>query len=76
MIQAKLALLEALAAAVRQLAPDTAYSPAFESPKQASHGDFAITAAMQLSRALKRNPRELAAALIDALDIRNRLRDK
>ena len=67
MIQAKEALLEALAAAVRQLAPDTAYSPAFESPKQASHGDFAITTAMQLSRALKRNPRELAAALVDAL---------
>ena len=67
MIKAKEALLEALAAAVRQLAPDTAYSPAFESPKQASHGDFAITAAMQLSRALKRNPRELAAALVDAL---------
>ena len=67
MIQAKKALLDALAAAVRQLAPDTPYSAAFESPKQASHGDFAITAAMQLSRVLKRNPRELATALIEAL---------
>jgi arginyl-tRNA synthetase len=67
MIQAKKALLEALAAAVRQLAPDAAYSPAFESPKQASHGDFAITAAMPLARSLKRNPRELAAALVEAL---------
>ena len=67
MIQAKKALLDALAAAVRQLAPDTPYSAAFESPKQASHGDFAITAAMQLSRVLKRNPRDLAAALIEAL---------
>ena len=60
MIQAKEALLGALTAAVQQLAPDTPYTAAFESPKQASHGDFAITAAMQLSRALKRNPRELA----------------
>ena len=67
MIQAKKALLDALAAAVRQLAPDTPYSAAFESPKQASHGDFAITAAMQLSRGLKRNPRELASALIEVL---------
>ena len=67
MIQAKKALLDALAAAVRQLAPDTPYSAAFESPKQASHGDFAITAAMQLSRVLKRNPRELANALIEVL---------
>jgi arginyl-tRNA synthetase len=68
MIQAKQELLAALAAAIAQLAPDTPYSPAFESPKQAAHGDFAITAAMQLARALKRNPRELAAELIAALN--------
>ena len=71
MIQAKEALLGALAAAVQQIAPDAAqdraYIPAFESPKVAAHGDFAITAAMQLARSLKRNPRELAAALIEAL---------
>jgi arginyl-tRNA synthetase len=68
MIQAKQALLDALAAAVAQTAPEADYSPAFESPKQAAHGDFAITAAMQLARTLKRNPRELAAALIEALN--------
>jgi len=68
MIQAKQDLLEALGAAVAQVAPGTAYVAAFELPKQAAHGDFAITAAMQLARALKRNPRELATALIDALN--------
>jgi arginyl-tRNA synthetase len=52
---------------VADVAPGTAYVAAFESPKQAAHGDFAITAAMQLARALKRNPRELATALITAL---------
>ena len=71
MIQAKEDLLAALAAALRGLRPDAADSPpvslAFESPKHASHGDFAITAAMQLARPLKRNPRELAAALVQAL---------
>ena len=67
MIQAKQELLAALGAAIGQLAPGTPYTPAFESPKQAAHGDFAITAAMQLARPLKRNPRELAAALVDAL---------
>ena len=67
MIQAKSDLLDALAQAVRQLLPDAAYTPAFESPKQASHGDYAITAAMQWARPLKRNPRELAAALVEAL---------
>ena len=68
MIQAKQELLAALSAAMAQLAPDIPYTAAFESPKQASHGDFAITAAMQLARPLKRNPRELAAALIAALN--------
>jgi arginyl-tRNA synthetase len=67
MIQAKQQLLEALGAAVAQLVPDTPFEPAFESPKQASHGDFAITVAMQLARGLKRNPRELATQLVDAL---------
>ena len=67
MIEAKQALLAALADAVAQVAPGAAYQPAFESPKQAAHGDFAITAAMALAKGQKRNPRELAAALVAAL---------
>jgi arginyl-tRNA synthetase len=67
MIQAKEDLLLALGAALQQLAPDSGLSPAFESPKQASHGDLACTAAMQLARPLKKNPRELAQALVAAL---------
>ena len=67
MIQAKEALLGALSAAVQRVAPGAAYTPAFESPKQAAHGDFAITAAMQLAKSLRRNPRELAATLVQAL---------
>src|SRR5438445_1119587 len=38
-----------------------------ERPKQAQHGDFSCPAAMQLARALKRNPRELALELVAAL---------
>ncbi|NRF66347.1 arginine--tRNA ligase [Aquincola sp. S2] len=67
MIQAKQELLQTLQATVAQLAPDAGFTPAFESPKQAAHGDFAITAAMPLAKALKRNPRELAAELVAAL---------
>src|SRR6266516_890982 len=67
MIQAKQELLAALQAAVADLVPDAAFSPAFESPKQAAHGDLACTAAMQLARPLKKNPRELAQALIASL---------
>ena len=67
MIQAKQELLQALSAALSELAPDATPAAAFESPKQAAHGDLAITAAMQLSRSLKKNPREIAQALVTAL---------
>ncbi|MDP4301805.1 arginine--tRNA ligase [Leptothrix discophora] len=67
MIQAKAELLAALEAALAEVAPGHALIPAFENPKQAAHGDLAITAAMPLARALKKNPRELAQALVEAL---------
>ena len=67
MIQAKQDLLAALGAAIAQVGPGAAVAPAFESPKQAAHGDLACTLAMQLARRLKKNPREVAQALIDAL---------
>ncbi len=40
---------------------------ALERPKQAAHGDWACNVAMQLAKQLKRNPRELAQALIGGL---------
>src|SRR5262245_51766782 len=67
MIQAKQELLRALEAALAELAPGSAVPAAFESPKQAAHGDLAITAAMQLAKPLKKNPRELGQALVEAL---------
>ena len=68
MIQVKHDLIKALGAAITEVAPESSLEPAFESPKQAAHGDLACTAAMPLAKALKRNPRELAAALVDALN--------
>jgi arginyl-tRNA synthetase len=67
MIQAKQDLLRALEASLAELSPGSAVPAAFESPKQAAHGDLAITAAMQLAKPLKKNPRELGQALVDAL---------
>ncbi len=70
MIQAKQALRDALRQAVAglaQAAGATAPEADFESPKQAAHGDLAITVAMSLARALKKNPRDVAAALVQAL---------
>ena len=56
-------LLADLSAALEQLSPGASDKAAFESPKVAAHGDLACTAAMQLSKALKQNPRELAERL-------------
>ena len=38
-----------------------------EKPKDLSHGDLACTVAMQCARALKRNPREIATSLVEAM---------
>ena len=70
MIQAKQDLLAALGEAIQELSPGSLVPAAFESPKQASLGDLACTAAMQLAKPLKKNPRELAQALIDSLTAR------
>ena len=70
MIRVQQELLQALGDALAELAPEQPPVPAFESPKQAGHGDLAITAAMQLAKPLKRNPRELAAQLVEALQRR------
>ena len=67
MEQARRALLAALRKVLAELAPDTPVEAAFELPRQAAHGDLAITCAMQLARPLKKNPRELAQALVAAM---------
>jgi arginyl-tRNA synthetase len=55
-----------LAAAVATVAPDHACSIVLDRPKQAQHGDYASNAALQLAKSQKKNPRELAQALIAA----------
>jgi arginyl-tRNA synthetase len=56
-------LLADLSDALEKISPGAGDKAAFESPKVAAHGDLACTAAMQLSKALKQNPRELADRL-------------
>ena len=67
MLSIKNDLLAALAAGLEQLSPGAGSGDgnkaAFESPKVAAHGDFACTAAMQLAKGLKQNPRQVAEAL-------------
>jgi arginyl-tRNA synthetase len=63
MLTVKHELLQALAACLENLSPGAGPKAAFESPKVAAHGDFATTAAMQLAKPLKMNPRQLAETL-------------
>ncbi|WP_027996350.1 arginine--tRNA ligase [Simplicispira psychrophila] len=67
MLSVKQELLAALAAELEKIAPGGAARAAFESPKVAAHGDFACTAAMQLAKPLKLNPRQVAETLRSAL---------
>jgi len=67
MLSAKQELLAALAAELDKLQPGAGERAAFESPKVAAHGDLACTAAMQLAKGLKQNPRQLGEALREAL---------
>ena len=61
-------LLDALATELDRLSPGAGSQAAFESPKQAAHGDLAVTAAMQLAKPLKSNPRALGEQLKAALE--------
>lgn len=63
MLSIKKDLLAALAAGLEELSPGAGDKAAFESPKVAAHGDFACTAAMQLAKPLKLNPRQVAENL-------------
>lgn len=63
MLSIKKDLLAALAAGLEELSPGAGDKAAFESPKVAAHGDLACTAAMQLAKPLKLNPRQVAESL-------------
>jgi len=67
MLTVKTELLEALRAALEDLQPGAGVKAAFESPKVAALGDWATTAAMQLAKPLKQNPRQLAEGLCATL---------
>lgn len=68
MLSVKQDLLAALAAELEKLSPGAGARAAFENPKVAAHGDFACTAAMQLAKPLKANPRALGEQLQAALE--------
>jgi arginyl-tRNA synthetase len=60
-------LTTCLKKAVAAVLPDAQPTIVLERPKVATHGDLATNVAMQLAKPAKRNPRELAQAIVDAL---------
>ena len=67
-VKSQLATL--LQQALASVAPTAADTPILlERPRDASHGDFATNLAMQLARALKKNPREIAQQLVAELPV-------
>ena len=67
MLKIKQDLLAGLAHALDTMSPGAGAKAAFESPKMVAHGDYAVTAAMQLAKPLKLNPRAVAESLRTAL---------
>ncbi len=67
MLKIKQELLAGLATTLEQMLPGAGAKAAFESPKVAAHGDFAVTAAMQLAKPLKANPRQVGEQIRAAL---------
>lgn len=60
-------LISIIRAAVTQTVPEASPNILLERPKVAAHGDIATNVAMQLAKPAKRNPRELAQQIVDAL---------
>ncbi|MEO8144813.1 MAG: arginine--tRNA ligase [Betaproteobacteria bacterium] len=67
-MDAKTHLTELFQDALKDVAPEAAGTEIhFERPRDPTHGDLATNIAMQLARALKRSPRQIAEALIASL---------
>lgn len=64
----QLQLISFLQQAVNTLVPDAAANVTLERPKVAAHGDIACNIAMQLAKPARRNPRELAQEIVNALN--------
>ncbi len=67
--QQKQQIIDLFLAALAPIIADTGLQPSvtLERPRDASHGDIACNIAMQLAKALKKNPRELAQAIVAAV---------
>ena len=67
-VDAKSALVDLLTASLNAVAPEAGtVAVTLERPKQSQHGDFSCNLAMQLAKALRAKPRDIAQKLVAAL---------
>jgi arginyl-tRNA synthetase len=60
-------LISLIQATVATIVPEATPNVLLERPKVVAHGDIATNVAMQLAKPARRNPRELAQQIVDAL---------
>ncbi|MBV6272701.1 arginine--tRNA ligase [Alcaligenaceae bacterium CGII-47] len=60
-------LIALIQSALDSILPDAAPDITLERPKVSAHGDIATNVAMQVAKAARRNPRELAQQLVEAI---------
>jgi arginyl-tRNA synthetase len=71
----KIQIIESLRVALKAVADsrgieiDALIEPGLERPKSVDHGDVACNIALQIAKAWKMNPRELAQAIVDSLGL-------
>ena len=67
--QQKQQIVDLIQQALQPILSDTGLTPviALERPRDPSHGDIACNIAMQIAKPLKKNPRELAQAIVAAV---------
>ena len=64
-------LKEEIKKALKKMAIDTDIEILIDIPKDKNNGDYSSNIAMQLTRTLKTNPREIASRIIDNIDNKN-----
>ncbi len=62
--------------ALKSLGFNSGVSPTFEKPRLPEHGDLTTNVAMVLGQKLRKNPRELASAIVGALNVEKELVQK
>ena len=72
----KQTLIDLIAEALQALIGNEVLPPiVLEQPKDPSHGDFACTVALSCAKALRKNPRELASALVSVLQANPKVKE-